>query len=197
MKTFLRKWGVIAGFAGCSLIPVSAQQANTQTGLETPWDARKIVTNVVAADEQLKPILGAIDPKEWYEKKGAPSTYVIQWQTAQRQLGDVEVTAKLLSQQPESLSLALDMYFRLEALETTARSVDEGAQKYADRPTADRLGRVIAQNFGSRERLRDYIRDLASSTEQNFKIADEEAQRCRGIISKEPPPANSKRTRKN
>ncbi len=107
------------------------------------------------------------------------------------------MTAKLLSQQPESLSLALDMYFRLEALETTARSVDEGAQKYADRPTADRLDRVIAQNFGSRERLRDYIRDLASSTEQNFKIADEEAQRCRGIISKEPPPANSKRTRKN
>ncbi len=85
MRTFLRKWGIIASFAGFSLMPVRAQQANTQTGLETPWDARKIVTNVVAADEQLKPILGAMDPKEWYEKKGAPSTYVIQWQTAQRQ----------------------------------------------------------------------------------------------------------------
>jgi hypothetical protein len=40
--------------------------------------------------------------------------------------------------------------------------------------------------------LRDYLRDLAASTEQNFKIADEEAQRCRGMISREPAPAAKK-----
>jgi hypothetical protein len=48
------------------------------------------------------------------------------------------------------------------------------------------LSQLIAHNFNNRERFRGYIRDLAASTEQNFKIADEEAQRCRGMISKEP-----------
>ena len=195
MKAFFRRAAVAAGLAVCFVMQVGARQR--ASGLETPWDARKIVANVVAADEQLKPLLGAIDPKEWYEKKGAPSAYVIQWQTAQRQLTDVEVTSKLLSQKPESLSLALDVYFRLEALENSARSLNEGAQKYADRPTAEKLSVVIAHNFDSRQRLRDYIRDLAVSTEQNFKIADDEAQRCRAIISKEPPAAKGRRSGKN
>ncbi|MBV9156209.1 MAG: hypothetical protein JO097_08090 [Acidobacteriaceae bacterium] len=137
-----------------------------------------------------------MNPQRWYDQKGAPTTYIIQWQTAQQQLKDVMVTAKLLAQKPNSLSLSLDVYFRLEALDVTTRSLDEGAQKYADRATADKLGALIAHNFNSRERFRDYLRDLAQSSEQNFKIADEEAQRCRGIISKEPAPSSTRRSKR-
>jgi hypothetical protein len=71
-------------------------------------------------------------------------------------------------------------------LEVTSRSLEEGVTRYGDRFTADQLGGLIARNFSRRERFRDYIRDLAASAEINFKLADEEAQRCRGMISKEP-----------
>lgn len=171
---------------------MSPQRAQAEAGLETPWDAQKIVANIVSDSQQFGPLLKEINPQQWYDQKGAPSTYIIQWQTAQRQLNDVLYTTRQLSQKTESLSLALDTYFRLEALEVTARSLDEGAQRYANRATAEKLSALIAHNFNNRERFRDYIRELAASTEQNFKIADEEAQRCRGIISKEPPPGSKK-----
>lgn len=174
---------------------VSRQQAQAEAGLETPWDVRQILTNLTNDAQQLQPLLTQMNPQQWYDQKGAPSTYIIQWQTAQRQLNDVMITARLLSQKTESLSLALDTYFRLEALEVTTRSLEEGAQRYASRSAADKLNSLIAHNFNSRERFRDYIRDLATSTEQNFKIADEEAQRCRGMISKEPA-AGTKKTKK-
>lgn len=172
----------------------AAQQAPGPVGLETPWDVRTIVKNVVANTDQFRPLLAQINPQQWYDKKGAPSTYILQWQTAQRQLKDVTYSAQQLSQKTEDLSLALDLYFRLEALEVSARSLNEGAQRYDTREVADKLQALIAHNFNTRERFRDYIRDLATSVEQNFKIADEEAQRCRAMISKEP--AASKRSKK-
>src|SRR5690348_704198 len=133
-------------------------------GLESPWDVRKILADLVADNEKLKPLLAQMNPQQWYDQKGAPSTYITQWQTAQRQLNDVVVTTKMLSQKTEDLPLALDEYFRLEALEVTMHSLQEGAQHYADRATADNLAQILARNFSNRERFRDYIRDLATST---------------------------------
>src|SRR5581483_1625793 len=160
----------------CVWVPVRGQQpVQPQAGLESPWDVRQILANLLKDNQELQPLLARINPQQWYDQKGAPSAYISQWQLAQRQLADVVTTSK--------------------ALALTARSLEEGAQKYADRTTSDRLSELIAHNFTNRQRFRDYIRDLAASTAQNFKIADEEAQRCRGMISKEPPPV-SKRARK-
>jgi hypothetical protein len=176
---------------------VSKQQLPPAAGLETPWDARQIVAQMAQDDQKLQPVLAKLNPQRWYDDKGAPSTYIVQWQMAQQQLKDVATTTQLLQQKIDSLPAALDVYFRLEALEVTARSLDEGAQRYADRATADQLTQLIAQNFTSRERFREYIKDLALSTEQNFKIADEEAQRCRVAMTQPqqscPPPRRSKK----
>jgi hypothetical protein len=177
--------------------PPRPQSTPAPVGLESPWDLRKMLAALVQDNEQLKTLIAQLNPQQWYEQKGAASTYVLQWTTAQRQANDVVIACRLVSQNTESLSLGLDAYFRLEALETSARSLDEGAHKYGDRATADKLSTLIAQNFSNRERFRDYLRDLASSKEQDFKIADQEAQRCRGIISKEPPAASSSRSKRN
>lgn len=174
---------------GGIVLPCPAQQP---AGIENPWDVRTILANLAHDSGELKPLLEGLNPQQWYDKKGAPSTYILQWQTAQRQLNDLTTTNRLLAQKTDSLSLALDNYFRLEALDVTARTLEEGTRKYGDRPTADKLAQFIARNFTNRERFRDYIRDLATSTEQSFKIADEEAQRCRGMISKEPATAAKK-----
>jgi flagellar biosynthesis chaperone FliJ len=168
-----------------------SQQVGPATGLEAPWDLQKILANLVKDNEQLQPLISGLNPQQW-NQKGAPGAYIQQWQLAQRQLADVAISSRLLSQKTESLPLALDLYFRLEALDVTARSLEEGAQKYGDRANADRLGELIAHDFNNRERFRDYLRDLATSNEQNFKIADEEAQRCRAMINKGPPKKSKK-----
>jgi hypothetical protein len=186
--------------AGCFLCAAASAQVAGGTapssGLETPWDVRQILAKLAQNNQQLQPMLAQMNPQQWYEKKGAPSTYIVQWQTAQQQLNYVLTVEKSLEQKTESLPLALDLYFRLEALEVTAKSLEEGAQKYADRATADAFSQLIASNFNNRERFRDYLRDLAASTDQNFKIADQEAQRCRGMISREPVTNSSRRPKK-
>lgn len=171
------------------------QQAQAEAGLESPWDVRTIIAAINSDAAKLKPLLAQLNPQQWYDQKGAPSTYILQLQTAQRQVSDIDITTKMLSQKTEDLALALDEYFRLEALDISARSLAEGARKYGPRGQADQLDALVASNFANRERFRQYLTDLATSTEQNFKIADEEAQRCRGMISKEPAPGSS-RTRK-
>jgi hypothetical protein len=170
----------------------SASAQQPPAGLETPWDVQKILADLTAQTTQLKPLLVQLNPQQWVDK-GASSTYILQWQMAQRQLNDVLISMQRLSQKTDSLTAALDTYFRFEALEVSARSLGEGAQRYGPRATADRLGAYVAHSFDSRQRLRDYLEDLAGSTEQNFKIADEEAQRCRGIISKEAPSSSKKK----
>ena len=180
---------VLAAAAACQ-----GQQA--PAGLENPWDVRAIVTDLSRDTAELKPVLASITPQQWVDKKGAPSTYILTWQAAQQQVNDVLTTNQALAQKTDSLSLALDDYFRLEALDVTTRALEEGVSRYGDRATADKLSALTARNFSNRERFRNYIRDLATSTEQNFKIADDEAQRCRGMISKETAPA-AKKTRRS
>lgn len=169
--------------------PVSASAA---TGLESPYEARQIVNTSLTEVDALKPILLAAHPDIWSQEKGAPATYVVQWQTAQREVEYVDTVAKRFLQQIDSLPVALDLYYRMEALEATVRSVNEGAQRYGEPATAGKLSAFVAASFDRRQRFRDYIRDLATDLEQNYKVADDEAQRCRAIISKEPPANTSK-----
>jgi hypothetical protein len=134
-----------------------------------------------------------LNPQQWADQKGASTTYIAQLQTAQIELAGVADSLTALQRKTDSLTLALDSYFRLEALEIDVRSLAEGGRRYGDRPAADRMAEIAARDFNSRERFREYVKDLSANLEQNFKMADQEAQRCRGIISKEPPTTTNKR----
>ncbi len=166
--------------------------AQQPAGVENSWDVRTILQNVSKDTGELKTVVDGLKPQQWSDQKGAPTTYILQWQNAEQQLKDVSVTTARLMQKTDALALSLDDYFRLEALDVTTRALEQGVRSYADRATADRFSQLIARNFNNRERFRDYIRDLATNIEENFKIADGEAQRCRGIISRESTPASKK-----
>ena len=181
------------------IISVAARFAYAQevpqvklAGVQTPWDVRTIINRLVEENERFQPVFEAIHPQDWIAN-GASAVYVSQLAQAQQQSRDVIAISKLLAQKTDQMSLALDDYFRLEALDTTARSLEEGARRYADRVFADKLSALIAHNFSAREQFRDYLASLASTQEQNFKVADQEAQRCRGIISREPAPPRNKK----
>jgi hypothetical protein len=194
MRKFDR-WRPVLFAAVAASVRLAWGQAPQPAGLETPWDARQMLANLDKDNEQLKPLLDEINPQAWYDQKGASSTYIVQWHTARAEVNDVIAVAKALGQNPQNLSQALDLYFRLEALDITSRSVEEGAHKYGAREPADQLSELIARNFNSREHFRNYLRELAQSKEASFKVADEEAQRCRGMISKEPPRKPAKKAK--
>lgn len=168
------------------VLPI-ASPAQQIAGVETNYDARNLVQAALKSNADLGPVLANLNPKEWYEKKGAPSTYTLQLQSAQDELRYVQIAGDRVLQKVDSLPPLIDLYYRMEALELTARSLDQGAQAYAARGDAERLDRWIGQAFESRRRMREYIEDAATSLEQNFKVADEEAQRCRAAITKVPP----------
>lgn len=187
------------GQAGSSVPqgPPSGMRQAPPVGLENPWDVQKIIAGLRNDTNQLEPLLRRINPQDWYYKKGAPSTYIVQWQSAQEQMNGVLSAAGLFAQKTESLTLALDTYFRLEALEVAERALGEGVARYDTPATARDLNTLIAHNFASRERIRGYIRDLAATTEENFKIADSEAQRCREMMSKQPVPNQARKSKKD
>jgi hypothetical protein len=179
---------VITGVDAQTQSPPQASQPGSDAGIETPWDARKLLFELNSRNQQLKPLLESIDPQTWYDQKGASGAYISQWQTAQDQLKYAEIAVQKLSLDTESIATCLDAYFRMEALESTERSLLEGVRKYGERKVAEQLDQLIARNFNDRERFRTYMVDLSANKEHLFKIADQEAQRCRGMISKEAPP---------
>ena len=59
---------------------------------------------------------------------------------------------------------------------------------------ADLFTGVAAEGSLDRERLQQYMVNLATEKEQMLKIMDHEAQRCRGTLSRQPaPPARPQR----
>src|SRR5215471_11472396 len=97
--------------------------AQQPAGIDSQWGVRKILDDLLQDNEKLRAVLATLNPQDWASKKGASTGYIQQWQMGQRQVNDVAVSSKLLAQKTESLPLALDDYFRLEALEVTARSL--------------------------------------------------------------------------
>ncbi len=168
-----------------------AQTPQATGGVSSEWDVRKMLDSLDRQTQQLKPMLEQVKPKTWVEK-GAPEAYVQQWQTAQDELKYVLMSSENLAKQPDRLTLALDTYFRMQAMESTFGSVIEGIRKYQNPALADLLRAFVAENGTNRDRLRQYIQDLAAQKEQEFTVADREAQRCRGALVQQPAPKERK-----
>lgn len=156
-----------------------------QAGVPTDWDVQKLVRAIAEQSGRMQPLVEQIRPSEWVAK-GASDTYVQQWNSAHAQAQTVKLSADNLVQEPERLSAALDTYFRLQNLEIVLSSLIDGVRKYQNPALADLVRSVLSENNASRQQLRQYLVDLAAVKEQEFKVMDEEAQRCRESISKLP-----------
>jgi hypothetical protein len=144
-----------------------------------------------AQAQHLKPIIDQLQPAEW-QSKGASETYVAQWNSAQAQLKYLIASTDAFSRQPERLPLGLDAYFRMQAMDTALGSLVEGVRTYQNPALASIMQSVIAENSTNRDRLRQYLQDLATQKEQEFEVADREAQRCRAAMLQQPAPKTKK-----
>src|SRR5258708_2270944 len=172
------------GFLSCFLILTSS--AFSQTGVSSEWDLRKLLDSLDLEAQHLKPIVDQVKPESWVSK-GAPSAYVAQWTAAQAELRYLLSSSEALARQPEKLTFALDTYFRMQAMESTVGSVVEGVRKYQNPALANMMQSVLGENSANRDRLRQYVQDLAAQKEQEFQVADREAQRCRDKLVHRPP----------
>jgi hypothetical protein len=157
-------------------------------GVSTEWDVRKMLDGLTVQTQHLKSVIAQVNP-EGMAANGAPPTYIAQWSTAQAELKYLLGSVEALSKQPERLPLALDAYFRMQAMESTLNSVFEGIRKYQNPALADLLQGIVNENSVNRDHLRQYLQDLAVQKEQEFEVADKEAQRCRAGIARQPSPS--------
>jgi hypothetical protein len=160
-------------------------------GVASEWDARKLLDSLSQQAEHLKPVIDQVQPAEW-QSKGASETYVAQWSAAEAQLKYLLGSTDAFSRQPERLPLGLEAYFRMQALESSLGSLIEGVRKYQNPALAALMQTVVAENSTNRDRLRQYLQDLATQKEQEFEVADREAQRCRAALLQQPAPKTKK-----
>lgn len=166
----------------------STPQAAAQEPSVAPvWDASKVVAAFADQAARLKPILEKLTPQQWVSQ-GAPQVYVTQWQNVRKELDYVGQSAQLFENDPERLTLALDTYFRWQRLASDLSSLTEGVRHYQNPAIGDLMVAVLGENTTNRDLLQQHITDLAAQKEQEFAVVDEEAQRCRSIVTRPPAP---------
>ncbi len=165
----------------------------TAAGLEPTWDIAIVLQEISTHSGKLSTALKQLDGASWVAK-GASETYVEQLESSRQQALALAGEALLLSRNPEKLSGALILFFRLESLENMLNSLQQAAAKYQTPQAAQALASLFAEGGANRERLRAYIINLAAEREQQFDVMDREAQRCRATLMAPPPPQPCKAT---
>ena len=178
-------------FLFAATLPAQTQPA---AGMTPDWDVGVILREIAAHSGRLGLALEKLDAASWVAK-GASDTYVAQFQSAKEQANALAAGAKDLAARPENLAAALETYFRMQGMETILGSLIEGARKYQSPAVAAELAKLVAENGANRERFQRWIVDLAAEREQQFRVMDSEAQRCRGFLARQPSeaPKNSGR----
>jgi hypothetical protein len=178
--------GSIASAFGQTSGPPAAEP-----GVASEWDARKMIEALSMQAQHLKPIIDQVQPAGWVSK-GASETYIAQWNSVQAQLKYLIASSDAFARQPDRVPLGLDVYFRMQAVDSTFISLTEGVRKYQNPALASIMQSVIAENSTNRDRLRQYLQDLATQKEEEFRVADREAQRCRAALLGQPAPKTKK-----
>jgi hypothetical protein len=168
--------------------PAAAQQP---AGLETNWEIAPVLQEISAHAERLLPLLDKLDAEAWVAN-GASDTYVAQLQSSKEQAKALATESKALAANPERLSASLEVLFRMLGLENMIGSLGEAIRKYQSPADAQALAGAVAQSGANRDRLQRYIVNLAAEREQDLKVMDREAQRCRGILTQAPPKTGRK-----
>jgi hypothetical protein len=159
-------------------------------GVVAEWDIRVVLKEISVHAGRLGEMLAKTDPAAWVAK-GAPDTYVAQWQSLKAQSGALAAEMLDLAGNPERLAPALKAFFRMQSIEFMLGSFADGLRRYQEPAEANALTALGAENGVNRERFQRYIVELAAQREQEYEIMDREAQRCRGMLLREPRPAKS------
>jgi hypothetical protein len=181
-------------FACAAVLPAQAPAPAPQApaGLEAAWDIAAVLQEISAHASKMMPMLDKIDAGQWMQK-GAPEAYAAQLQSSKDQARSLAEGAKVVAKHPEQLSATIELYFRIQGLETLTGSLAEAMRKYQTPEAAQALLAYTAQNGANRDRLQRYIVNLAAEREHDLQVMDREAQRCRGMLIETPAKSGKKK----
>lgn len=155
-------------------------------GLPAPWDVRKTVDSLKKYLAESNRVLDQVQPQQWMAQ-GAPDAYVSQHQQVRTQIRSLDLLLGDAQKDPERLTLVMDIFFRLETLDLSVGSLAEGIRRYQNPAVAELLFGLRNESAAARTGFRQYLLELAETREQEMKIMDREAQKCRGEQLKRPP----------
>lgn len=140
----------------------------------------------------LQPMLEQLHPNDWIAK-GAPDTYASQFTSTMQGIAGIQSDMQALAQHPDRMSDNLRALFRVQEVHQLLDSLMGGLRKYQNPALADLIESVAAEDGDDLNRLEQYILQLATDKEAQFAVMDNEAQRCRATLSRQPAPAPSNR----
>jgi len=172
--------------------PQSSATSTQAAGLESDWEIAAVLQQIGAHATRMLPLLDRADTQEW-SAKGAPAAYIEQLRWSKEQAQTLADGAKALAANPETLSAALQILFREQGLEMLLNSVAEAERKYQSPAAAQELIAAVAESGADRDRLEQYVVNLASTREKEYQVMDRETQRCRAQMLASPPAPKKKK----
>jgi len=176
-------------FSARTQSPAPPQQP---AGLESDWDIAAVLRGISAHAAQVLPVLDRADARKW-AAKGAPEAYAAQLQSSKDQAVALAGEAKAVAASPDKLSAELQVLFREQGLETLLMSLAEAMRKYQDVGAAQQLVALAAESGANRDRLEQYVVNLAGEREKEYQVMDREAQRCRALVLSPAAPEKKKK----
>ncbi len=176
-------------FSARTQSPATPQQT---AGLESDWEIAPVLQEIGAHAARVLPLLDRVDARQ-LAARGAPEAYAAQLQSSKEQAQALADGAKAAAAAPEALSGELQILFREQGLEALLTSVAEAVRKYQSPAVAQELVAMAAESGANRDRLEQYVVNLASEREKEYQVMDQEAQRCRALVLAPPPPAKKKK----
>jgi Mg2+ and Co2+ transporter CorA len=135
---------------------------------------------------RLEPMLEQVRVKEWVAK-GAPEAYVQQLQSTRQEIHGIEDEMARMAQHTDQMQECMRALFRVQAFHVPLNSLMGGLRNYQNPALADLIESVAAEDQTQIGSLERYILQLADAKDQQYAIVDKEAQRCRAMLSNQPP----------
>ena len=169
------------------LLPFAAfaQQSAAQADPVSEDQIKAALAGVSQHAARIEPMLKQLNPADWVAK-GAPQTYVAQWNSALSEIQSIRIDMANLGQRPDQMSDGLKALFRIGSYHQGLRSLMGAVRRYQNPALADLIESVAAEDQGDVERMQQYLLELAGDKERQFDVVNTEAQRCRGMLSKQP-----------
>jgi hypothetical protein len=168
------------------------QQTGTSQSMSDE-EVAAIFSRISQRAARIEPMLEQLHPNDWIAR-GAPDTYLTQWNSIRQQFTAIESDMSDLAQHPDRLTDSMSALFRVQATNLALGSLMGGVRKYQNPALADLIESVAAEAGGDIDRFERHLLEMATEKEQQFTLVDREAQRCRANLSRQPaPPAGTNR----
>ncbi len=186
--------GVAVIFAGLACwFGLRAQQPQPPPPYSDDPQTLETLNRIAKQTARLEPLLEQVHVGDWVAQ-GASETYTAQLESIRAQVQAVGVDMTNIAQRPDNMQDCLKGLFRVQTMHVAMQSLMGGLRRYQNAALADLIESVASEDQGDLQKLQNHIVDLANRREQEYLIADHEAQRCRAEISREPASKTTKRT---